>query len=185
MRVADMNIDVPVVDDRRINVVANGLPLWHGAQLAVDATLVSLVTRAGEPQTRTDVEPGRAVSSAAERKQRYTYPELTRARRCRLVVVGLEVGGGFGTEAATFPRLLARHRAAAMPAWLRPAAQSAWVSRWAALLAVAAQRAYASSLLELPLAGEGNGECPAPAPHELLADNRWEHPVLASRLPPR
>ena len=34
----------------------------------------------------------------------------------------------------------------AMPARLRPAAQSAWASRWAALLAVAAQRAYASSL---------------------------------------
>ena len=104
VRVADMNIDVPVVDDRRIEVVANGLPLWHGAQLAVDATLVFPVTRAGEPQTRADVEPGRAVSSAAERKRRYTYPELTRARRCRLVVVGLEVGGRFGTEAATFPR---------------------------------------------------------------------------------
>ena len=69
---------VPVVDDRRIEVVANGLPLWHGAQLAVDATLVSPVTRAGEPQTRADVEPGRAVSRAAERKGRYTYPELTR-----------------------------------------------------------------------------------------------------------
>ena len=120
-----MNIDVPVVDDMRIEVVANGLPLWHGAQLAVDATLVSPVTRAGELQTRADVEPGLAVSSAAERKRRCTYPELTRARRCRLVVVGPEVGGRFGTEAATFLRLLARHRAAAMPAWLRPAAQSA------------------------------------------------------------
>ena len=70
VRVADMNIDVPVVDDRRIEVVANGLPLWHGAQLAVDATSVSPVTRTGEPQTRADVEPGRAVSSAAERKTR-------------------------------------------------------------------------------------------------------------------
>ena len=107
-------------------------------------------------------------------------PSSRGQRRCRLVVVGFEVGGRFGTEAATFLRLLARHRAAAMPAWLRPAAQSAWVSRWAALLAVAAQR-----MLELPLAGEGNGEDIAPEPHELLADNRWEHPVLASRLPPR
>ena len=107
--------------------------------------LVSPITRAGEPQTRADVEPGRAVSSAAERKRRYD-PELTRARRCRLVVVGHGVGGRFATEAATFLRFLARHRAAAMPAWLRPAAQSAWVSRWAALLAIAAQRAYASSL---------------------------------------
>ena len=30
-----------VADERRIEVVANGLPLWHGSQLAVDATIVS------------------------------------------------------------------------------------------------------------------------------------------------
>ena len=98
------------------------------ARSSLSMRRLSPVTRAGVPQTRADVEPGRAVSSAAERKRRYTYPELTRARRCRLVVVGPEVGGRFGNEAATFLRLLARHRAAAMPAWLRPVAQSAWVS---------------------------------------------------------
>ena len=31
VRVADMNIDVPVSDDCRIEIVANGLPLWHGS----------------------------------------------------------------------------------------------------------------------------------------------------------
>ena len=40
VRLADMNLDVPVQDARRIEVVCNGLPLWHGEQLAVDATLV-------------------------------------------------------------------------------------------------------------------------------------------------
>ena len=49
VRLANMNIDVPVFDDRRIEVVANGLSLWHGAQQAVDTTLVSPVTRAGDP----------------------------------------------------------------------------------------------------------------------------------------
>ena len=36
---ANMNIDVPIEDARQIEVVANGLPFWHGAQLAVDTTL--------------------------------------------------------------------------------------------------------------------------------------------------
>ena len=112
-------------------------------------------------------------------------PELTRARRCRLVVIGIEVGGRLGDEAATFLRLLARQRAAAVPAHLRPAAQAAWVARWAALLAVAAQRAYATSLLELPLAGEVNGDEAVPDLPELLADARGELPVLAGRLPAR
>ena len=185
VRVADMNVQVPVTDGRRIEVVANGLPLWHGAQLALDATIVSPVTRSGDPHPRADTQPGWAVDNAARRKRRDTYPELTRARRCRLVVVGVEVGGRFGAEAATLLRLLARQRAAAVPAHLRPAAQAAWVARWAALLAVASQRAYASSLLELPPAAELHGEQAAPPLHELLADGRWDLPTQASRLPAR
>ena len=41
VRLADMNVDAPVRDARRIEVVCNGLPLWDDAQLAVDATIVS------------------------------------------------------------------------------------------------------------------------------------------------
>ena len=37
----DMNVDVPLDGGRRIEVLANGLPLWQGAQAAVDTTLVS------------------------------------------------------------------------------------------------------------------------------------------------
>ena len=48
MRLANMNLPVPVADARRIEIVCNGLPLWHGAQLAVDTTCVSPVTRSGE-----------------------------------------------------------------------------------------------------------------------------------------
>ena len=100
VRVADMNIDVPVSDARRIEVVCNGLPLWHGAQLAVDATLVSPLTREGQPQPAADAQPGVALARAAQRKRRHTYPELLRARRCRLVVFGIETGGRWSEEAA-------------------------------------------------------------------------------------
>ena len=110
VRLADMTIDVPVSDERRSEVVANGLALWHGSQQAVDATIVSPVTRAGEAQPGAAVQPGRA-------------PELVRARRCRLVVVGVEVGGRFGNEAATWLRLFAQHKSSAVPAALRTAAR--------------------------------------------------------------
>ena len=36
-----------------IEVVCNGLPLWNGTQLAVDATLVSPVTHDGRPHDGT------------------------------------------------------------------------------------------------------------------------------------
>ena len=56
-------------------------------------------------------------NNAALRKRHHTYPELGHARRCRL---GFLVGGKFGSEAVQFLRLLARHRAAAVPRLLRP-----------------------------------------------------------------
>ena len=31
VRLADMNLDTPVGDERRIEVVANGLHVWHGS----------------------------------------------------------------------------------------------------------------------------------------------------------
>ena len=40
-RLADMKLDVPVQDESKSAVMANGLPPRHGAQLAVDATIVS------------------------------------------------------------------------------------------------------------------------------------------------
>ena len=49
VRLADMNIDVPVSDDRRIEVVANGLALRHGLQQAVDATIVLAKRSQGLP----------------------------------------------------------------------------------------------------------------------------------------
>ena len=42
-RITDLNIPAPCrLDERRIEVIANGLPLWNGAQLAVDNTCCSL-----------------------------------------------------------------------------------------------------------------------------------------------
>ena len=68
---------------RRIEVVANGPSLWNGAQLAVDAAIVSLVTRRAEAQLDADVRPGQAVDAAARRKRQQTCPELARTRRSR------------------------------------------------------------------------------------------------------
>ena len=170
-----MNIDVPVSDTRCIEVVANGLPLWHGAQLAIDATIVS--------PAGADTRPGAAVQAAARRKWRQTYPELASARRARLVVVGVEVGGRFGAEAAAFLRHLARHRAASLPPPLRAAASAGWVQRWSGLLAVAAMRAYAASLLELPPGGDICDEGAAPDLYEILAEVRDSSSPSASRLP--
>ena len=96
---------------RRIEVVANGLPLWRGAQLAIDVTLVSPVRRDGEPQPGVDEEDGVQLREARRRKER-TYRQLMQSRRCRLVLLAMEVGGRWSTEALSFMRIWPRPKRA-------------------------------------------------------------------------
>ena len=39
--IRDMDLGVPIIDGRQVEVVADGLPLFGGVQLAIDTTLVS------------------------------------------------------------------------------------------------------------------------------------------------
>ena len=63
-----------------------------GAQLAVDTTCVSPVTRSGEPRPGADSQPGLALQQATRRKRRDTYLELARSPCCHLFVFAVEVG---------------------------------------------------------------------------------------------
>ena len=181
-RLADLNLVVDQVDDRRLEVVANGLPLWNGVQLAVDTTLVSPLTACGEPRRRAGRFQGAALAEARLRKER-TYPELLRSHRCRLVVLALELGGRWSPEAADFLRLLARARARSAPPRLRAAVVAASVARWSSLLACAAHGAFAESLcFQNVSANACNLDGPFIPFSELLSDSALPPPV-ASRLP--
>ena len=114
VRLRDLNVDVARQTERRIEVIANGLALWGGSQFAVDTALVSLRTSAGAPRRAGGRTADAALSHAHKAKER-TYPELQQSARCKLVVLALELGGRWSTEAATFahsgpPRLLPRSR---------------------------------------------------------------------------
>ena len=106
------DLDLGVVDhldDRRLEVVADGLPLFGGAQLAIDTTLVSFGRMA-----RFEEEPrdGVALLKARRRKAR-TCPELTgQGGRARLVLVG-ETGGRWSNETASFLSSLAHAKSSA------------------------------------------------------------------------
>ena len=55
----DLNLGVAnVTDGRRLEVIANGLPLFKGAQLAIDTTIVCPVRRDGTPNARTATKDG-------------------------------------------------------------------------------------------------------------------------------
>ena len=73
VRLRDLNLDAPVLDDRRLEVVANALPIWGGVQVAVDTTtLVSPVRADGAPRPGADREPGLALRQIRRRKRHHT-----------------------------------------------------------------------------------------------------------------
>ena len=74
----DMNVGVKAGDERRIEVLAQGLPLHGGAQLVVDATVRSLLTCEGHPCPRADREDG-AVLLDARLDEEDAHPELLKA----------------------------------------------------------------------------------------------------------
>ena len=88
-----MNLEgVSPQDDRKLEVVASGLPTARGAQVAVDATLVSPLTRAGAARPKAHWKDGAALEDARKLKAT-TYLELLSSRRCKLVTAGMEVRG--------------------------------------------------------------------------------------------
>ena len=85
----------------------------------------------------------------ARRRKERLYPELVGDRgRAQLVVLAGEVGGRFSAEAAQFLTGLASAKVRELPELLRGRAHPAWLRRSSSLLACAAARAFALSLLE-------------------------------------
>ena len=64
----NMNSTVQLTDACSIEVVANGLPLFCGAQLAVDTTLASVLRGDGRPRTDADRVPAIAICDAERAK---------------------------------------------------------------------------------------------------------------------
>ena len=79
------DLDLPPLgrpDNRRIEIIADGLPLFHGAQLAVDTTMVSALRADGNPHRQSDAVGGATLTQARWRKE-LTYPKLTRSMVAR------------------------------------------------------------------------------------------------------
>ena len=163
-------------------MVANGLPLRGGAQLAVDATRVSPVRRNGASQPGASDEDGIQLHTARRRKER-TYQQSLRSGRCRLVVVAVEVGGRWSEEALRFVRLLAKAKSCAVPQVLRMSTRMAFQHRWTGILAVAAQRTFAATLLDITVDNAAAVDGDEPFLEEVMLDARLVEAPVPSRLP--
>ena len=64
-----MNVAVPANDARAVEVLASGLPLFHGAQLAVDITLRCALTATGMPRPGAAAVDGIVCMAARDDKE--------------------------------------------------------------------------------------------------------------------
>ena len=112
----DLNVIVPADDQRRIEVIANGLPFWGGKQVAIDTTVVSTLTGRGMAR---GWRPGQAIHEAEQDKCR-RYHELVNGSRCHLLVMAFEVAGRWSATAVTFLHNLAWFKSLSVPSVVRP-----------------------------------------------------------------
>ena len=69
------------LDGRRIEVIADGLSLWQGAQFAIDTTLVSPLHRDGSARRGAASRPELALEQARRRKEMESEQEEARKKR--------------------------------------------------------------------------------------------------------
>ena len=81
-------------------MVVDGLPLFIGAQFAVDA--MSAIRSNGTARRRVDRIDGVALWEARRRKERTCLEFMGGNRKARLVVLGGEVGGPWSQEMQQF-----------------------------------------------------------------------------------
>ena len=129
-------------------VAATGERRFGGAQLAVDVTLRSALSRDGEPQPNAADEDGAVLVQARYDKER-TYPELVASERCRLVVVAIETRGHWSEEPVNVLHQLAAACAQEVPAYMSFQVALAWERRWTRMLSSTCAVAFASSLVAL------------------------------------
>ena len=76
--VRDLDVAEPRVDGRRLEIVVDGLPLFSGAQFAVETTLVSPLHRKGTARRGAALR-GEKVLEEARRRKELTHPEVSGA----------------------------------------------------------------------------------------------------------
>jgi hypothetical protein len=138
---------VPAWDDRRIDLVARGLPLFGGLPICGDAAVVSAIHADGMPWSGAEANDGVALARTTAAHQE-TYAELCASGSLRFVMLGAELGGRLSPEVAPVLWGLAAAKARESPALLIVAAQHAWHRCWLSMVAVAIQVAAAEAILD-------------------------------------
>ena len=103
LQVWDIDLaEVNNLDGRFLGVVQDCFTPWHGAQFAIDTTLVPLLGRDGSLRIGAVDHDGAALDDARRRKGRIYLEMFGDVGRARLEVLVAELGGKWSVETAKF-----------------------------------------------------------------------------------
>ena len=169
--VRDLDMVGPHVDDAR----RLGTGFLFLAQLAVDTTPVSARRTDGPARRRAAQQDGVAAETARQRNVRTTLGWSDLTADFSSWSWRSKWGGRWSRETQAFIAQLARAKACSETQLMGRRVEHAWRLRWSALMACAAARAVASSMLELPGA-RGSG-CDTLPPQDV--EREWRFVGLA------
>ena len=139
----DLNIEAQADDQRRIEVIANGLPFWGGKQVAIDTTVVSALTGRGVARG----SQARACHPRGGTGQAPEVPGVAHWDQVPFPRDGIRGGRTVEPQRRHVLEEFGLVQVSLVPRVLRRSTQLLFFQRWTALLACSIQRAYAASLL--------------------------------------
>ena len=160
---------MPRVDNRRLEVVADGLPLsmalsWPSTPLW-SVLSEQMVLHEGSVLDVTELRRGEPKNSGIQNSLATRVGPVWFLLAC-------ETGGRWSEEAHDFLRQRARARARWEPPEIRQAARRAWFRRWCTALACCAAQTFALPLLERRGCCGVDGEVPSTC--DVIWDDRRE-----------
>ena len=135
------------MDDRKVEIMATGQPLYQGMPLVCDVSLVSPIKSNGIARPRAAHESGIALANIEDVKAT-PYPELMSSTQCKFLILAGEVGGRWSATTCRFIRDLAASKNHDAAPCLRKSAAFAWENRWWSMISVATQNALAATLVD-------------------------------------
>ena len=143
----DTHVPVPPDDGRRLDIIAPGLNVAHGLPLFCDVTVISPVSRRGQPRPGTSNYGGRLLQIADDDNAQ-TYAPVADSGLGAIYCLGCEVYGRWGAAAVQLVRDLVREKSRLLHPRVRRGTALGLQHRWWGILSISLQKCVARGMLE-------------------------------------
>jgi len=140
------HVPVPAGDGRRLDLIVPGLNVANGLPLFCDITVVSPVSRNGQPRPGTSNRGGRLLEIADD-DNRATYQPVVDSGLGALFCLGCEVYGRWGQPCINLMKALVRERSRLLHPRVRRGTALGLQHRWWGILSISLQKAVARAIL--------------------------------------